>query len=196
MVSGLRERNIATAKTAIQAHALQLFAEQGYEQTTIEQIVDTAEVSASTFFRYFKTKEAVVLYDSIDPILIRAFLRQPATTPPIRAMRNAVKELNNLSVERRELELQRFKLLNAIPALQMRSLGEMTAGIDRFAATIAERTGRKHDDITVRNLAGAIIGVMAGTLQQAYKNPSMTLFEREMDVALAQLEKGLGLDQT
>ena len=50
---GLRERKKARTKAAIQEHALRLFAAQGYQQTTIDQIADAAEVSPSTFFRYF-----------------------------------------------------------------------------------------------------------------------------------------------
>ena len=46
------------------AHALRLFTEQGYDETTVDQIADAAEVSQSTFFRYFPTKEDVVLHDA------------------------------------------------------------------------------------------------------------------------------------
>lgn len=193
-MSGLRERNIIAAKALIQEAALRLFVTQGYEQTTVEQIAMAAEVSPSTFFRYFKTKEAVVLYDSIDPIIIQAFLKQPTDISPIRAMRNATKELGKtLSIERQHLEMQRFALLNTLPALRNRALGDMIASIDHFAVTIAQRSGKSPDDIAVRNMAGAIVGVVASVLLQTYKNPSITIFEGEMDAALARLEKGLNL---
>lgn len=190
----LRERNILATKAAIQTCALRLFVKQGYGQTTVEQIAAAAEVSPSTFFRYFKTKEAVVLYDSVDPFIIEAFIKQPATTLPIRAMRNAVKELSHtLSEERQRLELQRFELLNSMPTLRNKSFGEMAASIDSFANIIAQRSGKNPSDIAVRNLAGAIVGVMVAVLQRAYRQPSMAIFEGEMDIALARLEKGLEL---
>lgn len=50
---GLRERKKAKTKAAIQQHALRLFRQQGYQATTVEQIAEAAEVSPSTFFRYF-----------------------------------------------------------------------------------------------------------------------------------------------
>src|SRR5690348_18511042 len=87
---GLRERKKARTRAAIREHALRLFHEQGYDATTVEQIAEAAEVSPSTFFRYFPTKEDVVLYDDVDPLLIAAFAAQPPELSPIQAMRNAM----------------------------------------------------------------------------------------------------------
>src|SRR5215467_13921994 len=87
---GLRERKKAKTRAAIQRHALRLFREQGYEETTVEQIAEAAEVSPSTFFRYFPTKEDVVLYDAFDPILFASLEQQPAALTPLQAMRNAI----------------------------------------------------------------------------------------------------------
>ncbi|MFI9778408.1 TetR/AcrR family transcriptional regulator [Streptomyces sp. NPDC051956] len=56
----LRERKKLATWRAIRTAALQLFEEQGYETTTVEQIVAAANVSRATFFNYFAGKEAVV----------------------------------------------------------------------------------------------------------------------------------------
>src|SRR5215470_7669638 len=90
---GLRERKKAKTRAAIQRHALQLFREQGYEATTVEQIAEAAEVSPSTFFRYFRTKEDVALYDDLDPLFIAAFEAQPAELSPVQAMRRAWRQV-------------------------------------------------------------------------------------------------------
>src|SRR5215470_9181781 len=80
---GLRERKKAKTRAAIRQHAFQLFREQGYEATTVEQIAEAAEVSHSTFFRYFPTKEAVVLQDGRERRWIDALRARPPGMPPI-----------------------------------------------------------------------------------------------------------------
>ena len=71
---GLRERKKIKLRRSVQREALRLFAEQGYEDTTVEQIADAADISTTTFYRYFPTKEDVVLDDDYD--------RSPSTSSP------------------------------------------------------------------------------------------------------------------
>lgn len=58
---GLRERKKQRARTAMTEAALELFWQGGYEKTTLEQLIDRAEVSMRTFFRYFDSKQAVAV---------------------------------------------------------------------------------------------------------------------------------------
>ena len=88
---GLRERKKARTRAAIREHALRLFRENGYQRTTVEQIAAAAEVSPSTFFRYFPTKEDLVLQDDMDTRMIEAFERQPSDLSPLSAVRAAVR---------------------------------------------------------------------------------------------------------
>jgi AcrR family transcriptional regulator len=107
---GLRERKKAKTRAAIQRHALRLFREQGYEATTVEQIADAAEVSPSTFFRYFLIKEAVALYDDLDPLFIAAFEAQPAELRPVQALRRALHQVFT-ALPAAEAEQQRERAL-------------------------------------------------------------------------------------
>ena len=86
---GLRERKKAKTRAAIRQHALRLFREQGYSATTIEQIADAAEVSPATFFRYFPTKEDVVLQDDLDIVTLAALEAQPRELSPDRRVPRA-----------------------------------------------------------------------------------------------------------
>jgi len=191
---GLRERKKAKAKATIQEQALKLFAKQGYGATTVEQIAAAAEVSPSTFFRYFQTKEAVVLYDSLDPIILEAFKAQPADVSVIRALRNAsMQTFRDLPSERLALEMKRFELVRTIPELRATMLDEMIRNIDMLADMIAERADKDPNDLAVRNLAGAIMGVGMAALLQAYMRPKEINSVQAFDAALARLELGLSL---
>jgi len=79
IVGGLRERKKAKTRAAIRREAMRLFREQGYEETTVEQIAEAAEVSPSTFFRYFPTKEDVVLQDDFDVVVVNSELESACT---------------------------------------------------------------------------------------------------------------------
>src|SRR2546430_1143928 len=93
MQPGLRERKKARTRASIREHALRLFREQGYQHTTVEQIAEAAEVSPSTFFRYFPTKEDVVLQDDMDIRMLEALRRQPPGLAPLAAFRAAVRQV-------------------------------------------------------------------------------------------------------
>jgi AcrR family transcriptional regulator len=193
-VSGLRQTKQLKAKQALQQAAIALFAAQGYSSTTVEQIAERAEVSPSTFFRYFGSKQDVVMYDSLDPIIMEAFRAQPKDITVISALRLAIKDVyTRLTQHQYELEMQRFTLVRTIPELQAKILDEMARSIDLFADLIAERTGKDAGDLAVRNLAGSIIGAGMAALLSAYKRPVSVDSIDTFDAALAQLEKGLDI---
>jgi len=189
--AGLRERKKAKTRTAIQAAALTLFERQGYQATTVEQIAELAEVSQSTFFRYFPTKEDVVLHDRYDPLLIAAFLAQPPELSAIAALRRTIRSvLGGLPPDELARERQRAMLIVSVPELRARSLDQIAATLKPFTEAIAERTGRPVDDPAIRALTGAAIGVAMSAAMAASEDPSADYIAL-MDDALAQLERGL-----
>jgi AcrR family transcriptional regulator len=190
---GLRERKKAKTLAAIQAAALKLFRKQGYDATTIEQIAAAAEVSPSTFFRYFPTKEDVVLLDLTDPLVIEAFRAQPPELSAIQALRNAVRSVfDQLPDDEFEVIRQREELILANPELQARMLGEIAGMVRLVADVAAERTGRRADEFELRVAAGALMGVAFGlmlTELDASPRDLIALF----DAGLEQLETGIKL---
>src|SRR5918995_4261640 len=117
--TGLRERKKAKTRAEIQRQALRLFRERGYEATTVVRIAEAAEVSESTFFRYFPTKEDVVLWDEFDPLILEAFKAQPTKSDPIRALRDAISTvLARTSATEREHLRERVGLLLSVPPLR------------------------------------------------------------------------------
>jgi AcrR family transcriptional regulator len=190
---GLRERKKARTKAAIQEHALRLFRDQGYQATTVEQIAEAAEVSPSTFFRYFPTKEDVVLYDVLDPPVLAAFRAQPAELSPIQALRGAMRQVfADLPAEDLEVQRQRDRLIRSVPELRAAMLDEFARSLDLLAELVAERVGRRADEPAVRTLAGAVIGVGIAIWYTA-TDQTLIDYVALMDAGLAQLEAGLPL---
>lgn len=163
---GLRERKKARTRATIRNEAMRLFREQGYAETTVEQIAAAADVSPSTFFRYFPSKEQVVLTDDLDPIMIAAALAQPADVPPLRAFRQAIEAVyGSLSKEDREFERSRQRLILSVPELRATIMLELARSIDLLAGALAERTGRTAEDFEVRVLAGAVAGAAIAVME-------------------------------
>jgi AcrR family transcriptional regulator len=188
----LRERKKAKTRAAIQAHALRLFATHGYAATTVDQIAEAAEVSQSTFFRYFPTKEDVVLHDRYDPQLLAAFARQPAELGPVAALRAAMHEVfDGLPEEELEQERVRGALTASVPELRARSLDHAIGALREFMDAIAARLGRPPDD-AIRNLTGAVFGVCMAALLSSADGP-VSDYLGLLDDALAHLEAGLPL---
>ncbi|QDZ14801.1 acyl-CoA-like ligand-binding transcription factor [Humibacter ginsenosidimutans] len=191
---GLRERKKARTRASIQSHALRLFTEQGYDATTIDQIIDAAEVSESTFFRYFPTKESVVLFDDFDPAIIAAFEAQPPGTGPVAAMRAALREaMSGLTDEQREEQRERLALVVGVPVLRGALLDQLSQAMLLLTSAIADRVGRSADDYEVRTVAGAIIGCMFAVLAQLTDDPDGDMAEL-IDRSFSYLENGLDLE--
>ena len=192
----LRERKKARTRAAIREHALRLFREQGYEATTVEQIAAAAEVSPSTFFRYFPTKEDVVLRDDFDDRVFEAFERQPVSVPPVTAIRTAMREAVATFTPEEWAEFHELSALGlSVPEIRARMLDELTRTIDAMADALAKRVGRPPDDLAVRTYVGAVFGVIISTFSPAAwteGHVDVHTFER-IDQALALLEAGLPL---
>ncbi len=185
--TGLRERKKARTRLAIREHAMALFKYQGYDKTTVEQIAAAAEVSPSTFFRYFPSKEDVVLQDDYDALLIAAFHAQDLEIPPLQALRNAIGEVfSSMPASQQTQEAERIRLVLAVPDLRARMLAQFSEMIQMLAEAVAERVGRQPDDFEVRTFAGALVGVALG-VADSFGDDYLEQFSR----ALTLLEAGL-----
>jgi AcrR family transcriptional regulator len=194
--TGLRELKKARTRASIREHALRLIQEQGYYATTVEQIAAAAEVSPSTFFRYFPTKEDVVLRDDFDVRMFEALERQPPDVTPVAAIRAAIREsIATLTPAEWDEFRETAALQLTVPEIRARSLDEFNRTIRVMAAILAKRTGRADDDLAVRVFTGAIFGVMIAVTMPYHENQvplEADMFER-VDEALALLESGLPL---
>jgi len=189
----LRERKKARTRSAIQSHALRLFREQGYDATTVHQIIEEAEVSESTFFRYLPTKADVVLFDDVDPLIVDAFRKQPRELSPLQALRAAFRDaFDQLSAQEVADQMDRMHLSISVPELRSAILDQFAGAMDLLMGVLAERTGRKPDDPSVRTLAGAVVGVAIAVMFAVADDPSRDIVAL-FDESMACLDGGFNL---
>jgi AcrR family transcriptional regulator len=182
---GLRERKKAKTRWAIQEHALRLFAEQGYDATTVDQIAAAAEISPSTFFRYFATKEDVVVQDEFDEQFVDAFRTAGAAQDPVEALRRTiVRAVASADPREREKSRQRMDLIFSVPALRARTVQNTLDAFHDAVRGFAEGAGRPTDDLATQAFVGALLGLALPVFAQWARDGYTGDLEAMLDEAL------------
>ncbi|MGV9450809.1 TetR/AcrR family transcriptional regulator [Streptomyces sp. NPDC003635] len=184
---GLRERKKIKTRTAIRDATYALIREQGYDATTVEQIAERAEVSPSTVFRYFPTKEDIVLTDEYDPLLLEEIRARPADEPWIDTLRYVMRKAVGAGIEGDADVLRlRSRLMVQVPAVRSRMLESMSVTGKMLTQAVAERTGRDPESLEVRVYTMSLIGGLAEiTLYWAehdFSDDLPDLLDRALDV--------------
>ncbi|MFV0133951.1 TetR/AcrR family transcriptional regulator [Streptomyces sp. HMX87] len=166
---GLRERKKIKTRIAIRTAAYALIKEQGYDATTVEQIAERAEVSPSTVFRYFPTKEDIVLTDEYDPLIEGLLRERPADEPVPESIRWAIREAMSLALADnpdfgQDEMMVRVRLMVEVPAVRSRLMESMSVTGRLMCRALAERTGRDENDLGVRVYAMGLMGALLETL--------------------------------
>ena len=183
---GLRERKKLKTRESIQREAMRLFQQHGYEETTIEDIAEAAEISPSTFFNYFPSKEDVVLYDAYDPILAGILLERPADEPFSVSLRSALAPMGALFDRDREMLMARAKLWIEVPSLQARLWSELQKAQTLMCDLVAKRSGREAADFEMRVVVMVVVvaafEAMYEWVKQGGRGDFMALVNRALDV--------------
>ena len=141
--AGLRERKKQQTRDAIVAAALELFAERGYDATTIADIAAAADIAPRTFFGYFPTKEAVVFHDketTVQGLRDRLVQRADGETA-IDAMRAWVETLTSEVDWTDDRERKRRCLVQETPTLREHERANMAEFEDLLAEAVARDLG-------------------------------------------------------
>lgn len=143
----LRERTRRAVRQQLADSAMRLFVEQGFEATTIDQIAADTGISRRSFFRYFASKEDVVLGELFDRggIVATALAGRPPGESPWDAVKAALLELQRVTRASDESELQLGRMLYDTPTLRARHLEKQLAWQDLLVPILSERirsTGR------------------------------------------------------
>ena len=147
--STLWQRSRQAAYAEITSTAMRLFLDQGFEQTTIDQIATTAGISRRSFFRYFGTKEDVVLGGLAQQgeLMRDALENVPLTVEPWDALRKALDAVDALAVEP-GVTLKIAKMMYGTPSLRARSIEKHLLWQSLLVPNIRRRLGLADDDVT------------------------------------------------
>ncbi|MEV0530169.1 TetR family transcriptional regulator [Kitasatospora sp. NPDC050463] len=187
----LRERKKLKTRQAIRREAYRLIAAQGYESTTVEQIAAAAEVSQSTFFRYFATKEDLVLSDEYDPAMVTALLARPSDEPFLRSCREALVGLvRELLQDQRDELLTRMRLVHEVPALRARMHETANDPQRLYLDVLTRRHGVEEPTFEMRIAAAAIGAATTETALRWAESDGREDLADLVDHTFAVLERG------
>ncbi|MFM9612098.1 TetR family transcriptional regulator [Streptomyces sp. V2] len=193
----LRERKKQHTRDALVRAALTLFTTQGFERTTVDEIVDAVEVSQRTFFRYFASKEEVALFvpSLAEEHFVACLVERPPHEHPFEAMREALKEsLGTMdeAIERvvpMELYTHGYRTIEETPALLAAHLRRSAELEEHIAGIIAEREGTS---LATDPRPRLVVALFSGVIRVAERGWAG---EKETDLAAMRERTGLYLDQ-
>jgi AcrR family transcriptional regulator len=190
---GMRERKKQRTRDDLTRIAAGLFAEHGYDAVTIDDIAAAADVSHRTFYRYFSSKEDLVLGDLNERIasFIDALASRPSDEPVLESIRTVVHGLAADFEQTYETNKARSALIAATPALKLRE-GERQAFVEEaITPLIAERIGVDADaDIRPRLIAACAVTAMRVATNIWLASGSAGSLTPTVDRALTLLTRG------
>jgi mycofactocin system transcriptional regulator len=153
-------RPAATSRADLERVALDLFAAQGFAETTVEQIADAAGIGRRTFFRYFASKNDVIWGD-FDAALLRLAAQLalvPTDVPLVQGLTDAVLDFNRLPKDAEPQHRVRMSMVLHTPALQAHSTLRYAGWRAVIAAYAARRLGVTNDSFAPQLLAHQALG--------------------------------------
>jgi AcrR family transcriptional regulator len=191
--AGLREQKKQAAMRRIQEVALDLFDARGFDRVTIEEIAAASHVSPSSVYRYFGTKEMVVLYDDVDYRLIERLETELASHAPVDAVRRAMTDVLAEAFDRDELARRKVRYAFEEPALHAANLETTEAFAPLIANVLASAFKREPDDLEIQVVAATLVASLMAAARHWYMAGFRQPLRREIDRALSVVESGLQL---
>jgi AcrR family transcriptional regulator len=188
---GLREQKKQQTRAALVEAAARLFAEKGYDKTTVADIAAAADVSTRTFFTYFRAKEDVLFAGTGQRLrAIAEALDAAQAESPLAAVHRIVEHVLAASDDLSSPD--RLAIVLAKPELQAQALQRLIAAERLIAEWLRRSYPDRLDHTLSRALAGAVIGALVGAVLDGIERGESPHGLRErMRRALALLEDGL-----
>lgn len=189
---GLRERKKQQTRETIARVALRLFAERGYDETTLADIAEAADVSPRTIFAYYESKEDILFCDgpSLNEVSQALDQRPPGTTTV-----DAIREYLGSLPPPDEQTMLRKKVIMTTPSVQVRHRARHAALEPVLTRSIARDLGAGADDLRARLAAASVLAAFETALERLEANPDQPVTDEEamqvLDQVLEFLRGGL-----
>jgi len=170
---GVRARVRQAITDELCAAALRLFEERGYDRTTVDDIVEVVGISQRTFFRYFATKEDLLLRwgDDLSPLFVGRLRGRPADEAPWTALRRCLDVLTEDPGRVADAQLL-MRIMTASPALSARITQRRLPWARELEVALAERMGTDPaDDLRPSVLAAAALSALSIAVTRSIEQP-------------------------
>ena len=183
---GIRERKRAETYARIQAEAMRLFLERGFDAVTLDDIAAAADVSRRSLFHYFESKEEIVFSTKAEfpQLVVEAINRRPADEPLLDMVENAMIEMATLHIPAQTRNYAR--LIRDTPALRAGDQAKYEYVEQLSAKTLAARKGLPENDIACRVIAATAIGIIKLAMEAwlTKGGPKLDVFIKDAFAAL------------
>jgi AcrR family transcriptional regulator len=168
---GLRERKKEQTRQALEAAALALFAEKGFDGTTVDEIAEACDVSPRTFFRYYAAKEDVLFADGDERLgaLLDTLAARPVDEAPLRAVQTAFLATTEMYAQDRDRLLLRSRIFDGSSSLRSHKYERQRSWEDAVTAVLVDRERKLGGDSSTRHLrlvAGTSMSCLRAALDE------------------------------
>ncbi|MGW4383184.1 TetR family transcriptional regulator [Kitasatospora sp. NPDC004531] len=178
----LRERRRTETRHLIQAHAVRLFTDRGYDAVTVADVAEAVGVSAMTVYRHFPTKEDLVLVDRPARLIAEHVAASPATQPVVRRVGSALIDAATTSTggdgdegaANRRFLLDCLRLMVATPALRARHLDSQYALQQAVVAALGDDATDPDAAFRAHAATGACLAAMHTALTRWVEDDGRT----------------------
>ena len=184
-------RRPVTSRSEIEHIALEMFSDQGFEHTTVDDVAHAAGIGRRTFFRYFASKNDIA-WGAFDEQLVRmraVLAAQPSDLPTLDGVRRAVLEFNHVEPDEQPWHRRRLRLILRTPALQAHSTLRYASWREVVADYVAERRGEDASELVPQSVGHACLGVCIAAYERWLADDGSELADL-LDEVLRALQRG------
>ncbi|MFF5010912.1 mycofactocin system transcriptional regulator [Streptomyces phaeochromogenes] len=184
----------ATSRADLERLGFELFARQGFDETTVDDIAGAAGIGRRTFFRYFSSKNDLVWGDFEQQLTrLRQLLNAaPPGTPVMDALREAVVEFNRFDATEVPWHRQRMELILTVPTLQADATLRYAAWRAIVTEFVAKRMGVPASDAVPRLFGHTLLAAAIAAYEHWLAEEDAQLGDL-LDKAIRRVTDGLGM---